>query len=586
MHIVAGTLLVLLTWAVAAALLAGLGFLPSVLTSTSDERSSLVRRAMWWGVLLVALFCMLINLVQPLRSLATGIVLLVLVAVSTGCGILVLRIRPMERAYRAPSSWSSRLLGLALVLAVVFLSIAALGPITNYDSGLYHLGAVQYAGDYRTIPGLANLYFAYGYGNAEFPLAALLGNGPWNGNGFRLLNGLLIALAATDVFLRFRERRGAGFYILFVGVITLLVPMLALADYWVTSPSQDSAVFTVTVIASAYLADAVSASKRWISSACVVLVLSALLVLLRPTMVAFAVVVVIVICMHWSRNRGSVSGLQLASAMVVVGVVTIASAAAAVTRDIVLSGWLQYPLSIHPFDVAWRAFDPVAQRLATLGYHRNASDLWDAAQSWAWIPGWFSRIWTQWETYEFLFLTAVATLGLIIVVRTSGLRLRWRAMLLVMAPSIASLAVWFLFTPPAFRFTWGALFMIPAILLGWTLWRVERIAATREELVRVAELALAAGGVFVIGIVGFCTLTRLHPSSMTEEKTWSLGIDITYSQAPIPTSQMSTQTLPSGLQVQVPVQSEQCWLQFPLCSPGVNSSLRLRGTELQEGLLP
>ena len=60
---------------------------------------------------------------------------------------------------------------MALAAAVVYLAVAALGPVTNYDSGLYHLGAIRYAADFATIPGLANLYFPFGYGNAEFPLA-------------------------------------------------------------------------------------------------------------------------------------------------------------------------------------------------------------------------------------------------------------------------------------------------------------------------------------------------------------------------------------------------------------------------------
>ena len=80
----------------------------------------------------------------------------------------------------------------SLAVAVMYLAAAALGPVTNYDSWLYHLGAIKYAGDFATIPGLSNLYFPFGYNTSLYPLGAFLGNGPWAGGGYRLANGLIV----------------------------------------------------------------------------------------------------------------------------------------------------------------------------------------------------------------------------------------------------------------------------------------------------------------------------------------------------------------------------------------------------------
>jgi hypothetical protein len=133
----------------------------------------------------------------------------------------------------------------AVGLAILYFAFAALGPVTNYDSGLYHLGAIRYSTEYSAIPGLANLYFPFGYSNAQVPLAALLSNGPWGFNGFRLLNGFLITLVGFDLFLRVlsgsRVRRfGPGVYVLLVGLVVALIPLIALADFWVASTTQDA----------------------------------------------------------------------------------------------------------------------------------------------------------------------------------------------------------------------------------------------------------------------------------------------------------------------------------------------------------
>ena len=240
-----GTALVLATWAVCAFVLVLLGLLPARLGT--GRGAAMWRASIWWGLLVVTLFAYAVNLVQPLRSAVTAWAFVALVMVLAVLGLARLR-RPLRgQVVVRRHLW---ILWTAMGVAIAYLALAAVGPVTNYDSGLYHLGATRYAADYATIPGLASLYSPLGYGNAEFPLGALLGNGPWNGEGYRLLNGLLIALVVLDLVIRGRARRlTPGFFILAVGLVAALVPMIALADYWVTSPTQDSAVLMLTVIA-------------------------------------------------------------------------------------------------------------------------------------------------------------------------------------------------------------------------------------------------------------------------------------------------------------------------------------------------
>ncbi len=161
-------------------------------------------------------------------------------------GIRIRRNPPRWKRWQIQTTRLTAAIVVTLVVAQAYLALAALGPLTNYDSGLYHLGAVEYSRLFPAIPGLASVYSPLGYATAEFPLAAALSAGPWGSEGLRLANGLLMAALALDVALRaLQGRRGPGFFVAAVGLVAAWVPLLALSDYWVTSPSQDTAALVV-----------------------------------------------------------------------------------------------------------------------------------------------------------------------------------------------------------------------------------------------------------------------------------------------------------------------------------------------------
>lgn len=591
MLIASGTILVLVTWTACAVALISLGLLPAlaITPSPANERPAdpapLLRQAIWWGLLIVTLFAYLVNLAQPLQSGTTAVAGLALLVVLGIPGWWVVS----RRGLRMPSArhdWPFVLLWVALAASLVYLAAAALGPVTNYDSGLYHLGSIKYAADYPTIPGLANLFFALAYGNAEFPLAALLGNGPWQGEGFRLLNGFVMALAVIDLGLRAHQRRlGPGFFVLAVGVLAAWVPMVALSDYWVTSPTQDSSVMILTIVATAYLADAAQGPRRWLTEAATAVVLGIVLVLFRPTMAVFTLAVVVVVgCLAWRRRArtrtvGRAIGL-VTTAAVLAGI-------AASLRDIVLSGWLQFPLSIYAFDVPWVAADPTVNRIATLGYHRNPADLWNAVEGWAWVGPWLVDRTRQWETYEFAGLVVAAALLAHLADRSTRPRARWRAMLLAWAPSAAALAFWWLATPPSFRFAWGPLFTVAAIPIGWSLWLLVehggRSHHSQRTWLAITGVAIA---VPILLVTAYSAVARFQVAQITAAREWRLGIAIPYAVAPVADVPVRTVTTSSGLALLQPTQSDQCWDHFPLCTPWPTPSLRLRGDGIASGFLP
>ena len=575
----------LVTWVFCIGLLIATGLLPVVALSRGRLDGGSIRAALWWGLLTLTIALILVSLALPLRSAAAAAIVLSVVVVVGGIGAVVVRRRGFAWTSVRRSWWWA--LGAALGLATIFLAASALGPVTNYDTGLYHLGAIGYAGDYATIAGLANLYFPLGYANAEFPLAAFLGNGPWDGVGYRLLNGLLLGLVALDLLVRARERRlTAGFFVLAVGVAAAWVPMVALADYWVTSPTSDSAVLALTLASTAYLVDAVSSDRRWWRDAGTSVAAATLAVMLRPTMVVFAVALVAVLVVSAWHRRNRVKEHRSMLAPVVVGGAVVLAGIATSVRDYVLSGWLQFPLSVHAFDVGWLAADPTDVRLATLGNARDPLDLWAAATGWGWVGAWLRRLPEQWELFE-VFALALAAIVLTVLAARSRTGLRTRAMLLAMVPSLVAVGFWWLATPPAFRFIWGPLFTALTIPAGWALWRLATNRSASRASRRSWQWLTVAGVAFpVVLVTAFSAVARFDAATITEGRTWTLGVRIPYAVTPITHAEVSEQQLPSGLRILVPTQSDQCWDAYPLCSPMAPSTLSLRGSTIGEGFLP
>ena len=176
-----GPLLVLVSWVLALGGLVALG-LPIVLITGRALTWHSIRVAIWVGLLVAVTAILAINLFTPLRSslaaiCMAGLLLLALVATLASRPTWI-KSGANTGSTRGRELWAFIFLAITLVVGAGYLAIAALGPVTNYDSGLYHLGAISFAGDFRTIPGLANLYQAFGYNNSFFPFAAFLGNGP------------------------------------------------------------------------------------------------------------------------------------------------------------------------------------------------------------------------------------------------------------------------------------------------------------------------------------------------------------------------------------------------------------------------
>jgi len=585
MGIASGTVLVLSTWLILAIVIMSIGFGLSILTSIKNSPiDEIIRRSIWWGLAIFTFIVLASSLISPLRSSGALTFVTAFCALILAGNTIAFRClggkRYLTARTQTSSVWSYFSI-IVLVIVIIFVAIRALGPANNYDTGLYHLGVVSYFGDYGTIPGLANIYGALGYNNSIFPLAAFLGNGPWDGNGYRLVNGFLMLLVAIDFILRLVfGRKSVGTFLMGIGIIGMFLPLIAVTDFWVTSPTSDSAIMLLALVASAYLIDSISLPDKMWSQMGVVGVVSILLVSMRPTMLFFVAGNLLVLALLiWSRRGRKSTGRVWVWALSGFGVIAVAVGSVQVCRDYFLSGWFLYPLSILPFDVEWRAVDPINLREATLAAARDPSapEYWPVAHSWNWINEWFIARWSMWETY--FVLSGFTALGLLLIfVLVTRVQIQWRRIFLAVSPSVIAVVAWFTVSPPSYRFIWGPLFltfMIPLAFLLESL-RVKWIWP-------MVQICLSS----ILGsIVIFTAIFRVQYADMSTEADWNLGplgISYTYSTPPVPVT--SSFTTLGGLELQAPTESEQCWAAFPLCTSNVGARVVGRGPSIQDGFM-
>ncbi len=173
----------------------------------------------------------------------------------------------------------------------------------------------------------------------------------------------------------------------------------------------------------------------------------------------------------------------------------------------------------------------------------------------------------------------------IAVRRSKESRLLARA-LLSTAPSLVAAVTWWVATPPSYRFAWGALFTLATVPLGWALWSLSTTSGrdTAERHPRVNHLViLMTLPVFVVA--AYSSVFRLDWGAIDQPGSFDIGIEIPVSLSPVVDVPVSEMTLESGLTVLRPTDSDQCWTNYPLCTPSPDSSLSAIDGQWPKGLI-
>ncbi len=457
--------------------------------------------------------------------------------------------------------------------AVVWLANRCLSPIVGYDLGLYHFASIGYASHFAAIPGLANLHPRLGAGNGHLLFVSFLGSGPMSGIAFHLANGLLVSALLVDVAWRFGHHKRPLSPLFSRRVALLLVPGTLVAisvglGSRLAGPDLDLATFVFVAVGMLYLVQCVEFGVTLLPAVTSTAAL-ALAGATRPLYWPLAVYAIVVLTV--SSKAGGAHTMRRMLALLVLPTALLIGW---VMRQSLLSGYPLYPVTVGGLPVDWRvAAETVreANRSVASWARLPGQSPDDVLSSWGWLRPWLrAREHDRDLDVPGLFLAGAIFAASCSSPRQILLRRRWRRpMLLLLAPSVAILAIWF-FTAPDPRFVLAPLWLIPIALLAWAIPSPGLRPPRGREAIALGILAAA-----------------LIVTAMTLARGRMLRPIISYGDGPLGTQPVPRPTLVpfrtrSGLRISRPQGGDQCWQAY-LCTPNPVAGLQLRGRTVASG---
>jgi hypothetical protein len=546
--------LVLAAWLLFCGVCIGLGLLWYRAWRTPVASVDRVMMAFWVGLALAIGALQLAHFAVPIGP-GTGIALVVVAGLSLAREGRALRLLVPERC-------AARWAAVGCIVLVACLALAGLRPLEHYDTGLYLLGAMSWFGDHSLVPGLGNLHGRFAFNNSHLLVASALDVGPWSNRAHHLLNGGLMAVfvigclhAGRALFVPDDDARSSRASAAFA--LVTIVPAVLLSHRYLVSLSSDFPVTLVALVVAwrgfRLLVGEAGAESRvelrdvtLLAAAGVCIKLSALVFLGGVWLLALLVVAREADRAGRSLVPDLVPALAIAAVLVLPWLV----------RGVMLSGYPLYPSSLVSLPVDWRV------PLSSVDSEAAGVRAWARVPGvpreltlagWYWLESWMRRHLVVRVGVGVPLPLLLGAAGVVIAATGGSLGRYSRAMagLALMLPAGVALAFWFWMAPDP-RF---------AMFVFWTIAAAGLAAAA--EVWRGSRLR--PGWWLALLVAGLLALS-LRTADLDRPSGFS----------PIPDVPTETYRTAAGLEVRVPIGSDQCWGAVQPCTPHRRPELALR----------
>jgi hypothetical protein len=554
--LIASALAILLTWAVVAIVLIGVG---SLVLRRFDTDYPLVD-AFWLGLAASVVLLEIWSLLWPVNSNIT-----ILVCCLGAVGLIENRTLVFPRFKTALQSgrWSFSL-SFALVL---LLAIRASGPSDYYDTGLYGAPMIRWISTYPVVPGLANVHGRFGFNSSVFLCIAALNQGVWKGLGFHLFTGFLMAaiwfilLPACSRLILGTSRSSADWFhsilVIPIGFWTARAPIVGTQT---DEPATIASWVAVGILLEQlyrkdYENDRGSGPARLV----VATSLFALAVTFKESTIVFAL---LAWCLAffgiWSKDRPTKKrNLYVVGALALSAAVVLPWCA----RGIILSGYPYFPSTAMDLPADWKTPAAVANWYAAgvRSWGRIPEAAIEATRGLAWLRPWWNQAIRDRTSFQTPLLISLASLMVL-----AGFTFRKKtcivhAWLWLLAPSLAGAVFWFIVSP-ALRFAQFAIWTIAGTLGTWAIVCLASGPRRSHDRILLASLSV---------LLLWCLVSFGWKPPYAR-------LIATRPLAPLPEPRVIARKTLSGLTVYVPAHGNQCW-DAPLpCTPYFDETLRLR----------
>jgi hypothetical protein len=421
---------------------------------------------------------------------------------------------------------------------------------------------MSWFGEHSLVPGLGNLHGRFAFNNSHLLVASALDVGPWSDRAHHLLNGGLMAVfvvgglhAGRGLFApddnHHSNRSSAAF------ALVTIVPAVLLSHRYLVSLSTDFPVTLVALVVAwrgfRLLAGEAGAESRvelrdvtLLAAAGVCIKLSALVFLGGVWLLALLVV---------AREADRV-GRSLVPDLVPAVAIAALLLLPWLARGVVLSGYPLYPSSVVSLPVDWRV------PLSSVDSEAAGVRAWARVpgvpreltlSGWYWLESWMRRHLVVRVGVGVPLPLLLGAAGVVIAAAGASLGRHSRATagLALMLPAGVAFAFWFWMAPDP-RFAMFVFWTIAAVGLAAAV-GVWRGAWLRPEWC----VALLVAGLLALS---------LPPAELGRPRGFT----------PIPEVPTETYRTAAGLEVRVPIGSDQCWGAIQPCTPHRRPELALR----------
>jgi len=270
------------------------------------------------------------------------------------------------------------------IVVLLTISYSASLPVGWEDTLLYHLNAVKWNHLYPVVPGLTNLHLRLGVSSSLFLFASMIESFA-GGRSSHIALSLLASVLSLQfiwIFLKTNTRMIKLFCLL---VLPLFVSSI-LRRTLVASLSPD---FALVIIALAISYEFLKGDRK---SFLVAGVLSVLLLTVKLSGFSFGAAVLVFASYKLMRLAKKIF-LRISMLFTLVGIFILIPY---LVRDVILSGWLFYPLPMFRINVPWAVPESIVNLMSTIikawaiapgvGWREQVG-----LPFWQWFPGWYTR---------------------------------------------------------------------------------------------------------------------------------------------------------------------------------------------------
>jgi len=562
--------IILFAWGFAALTFTGLGLLANRRWGSRTPSAQLILDSFWIGWAVVIAGLQIWHLFLPVRWYA-----FVVFALPAFAGIVIEwpALRRLLAEARPPAMPTLFAAGAALgAAALAYRSIVSPMP---YDLGFYHWQSVRWATAYPIIPGLGNLFRAYGLNSSHFLYAGLFEAGPLAGHSPTVVNGLFVlAFAMQGLRSGWRLVRGGRVQGRDVFALLLIPGAVDVAMRRELILSPDLLVWVLGAVIAIrlfeVLDDAVRGRQIAAHNVFFIAAIAAAGVTVKLSFAVVGAIALAIAAAVWIwQNRDRLA--ELRRGLWQIALAGLALLVPWMVRGVILTGYPAFPVPALSVPVDWRVpREEAVLYVETLRtWERQPGyPVEEVLAGWGWLQPWLeSRLYNE-PRISHVAPLAIGLLGVLAALagRVMVDRAARPAALiwLVLLPPLLNLPYWFL-SAPAPRH------------LGATLWWLMAGSVTLALcplLRRRTRLAVIFVAVLCAALTGFAA----QPFSLSE-------LHAGMSLPAVPEPELRSYTTSSGLELWVPASGDQCW-DAPLpCTPRPLEGIRLRGSDLAGGFV-